>query len=191
MDEAPLLGRIALAEVRRRFADLRALAERALAQVPDEDLGRAPAADLNSIDVIAKHQAGNLRSRFTDFLTTDGEKPWRRRDGEFVEAPRTREALLADWASGWQALDGTLDALGPQDLLRTVRVRGEDHSVLGALLRQLSHHAYHVGQIVTTARLLVGPAWTSLSIPRGGSKAFNEERGYDPSAGPRGPHSLP
>ena len=173
------LGRVLLDDLVERFAGLRRLAERAMAQVGDDDLHRIPAEDLNSIDVIARHQAGNLRSRFTDFLTTDGEKPWRHRDTEFEEAGRSRAALEADWKSGWAALEGTLAALQPSDLLATVTVRGEPHTVLGALNRQLAHHGYHVGQIVTTARLLVGPAWTSLSVPRGGSVAFNASMGHD------------
>ncbi|MGE3752759.1 MAG: DUF1572 family protein [Planctomycetota bacterium] len=172
------LGRAVLEDLAERFAGLRRLAERALAQVADRDLGRPPGPDLNSLDVIARHQAGNLRSRFTDFLTSDGEKPWRHRDTEFEEDGRSREAIEADWASGWAALEGTLGSLAPEDLLATVTVRGEPHTVLGALNRQLAHHAYHVGQIVTTARLLVGPAWTSLSVPRGGSQAFNAAMGH-------------
>jgi hypothetical protein len=117
--------------------------------------------------VIMRHMAGNLRSRFTNFLTTDGEKPDRNRDGEFeLDGPLTREQMVADWESGWRVLFATLDTLGPDDLMRDVFIRGERHSVIQALDRQLTHHAYHVGQIVFLAKHLRSAAWRTLSVPR-------------------------
>jgi hypothetical protein len=121
--------------------------------------------------------AGNLRSRWTDFLTTDGEKADRRRDAEFErEAGETRAQVMARWEQGWATLFATLDALAPADLLRTVTIRGEPHTVLQALQRQTTHYAYHVGQIVLLARHAAGPSWRSLSIPRGESKQYEVAR---------------
>jgi uncharacterized damage-inducible protein DinB len=164
--------------VRSRFDHHRSLAEKAVAQISDAELARVPGPGMSSIDVLMKHMAGNLRSRYTDFLTTDGEKSWRDRDQEFVEAPRDREAILDDWQSGWAVLFSMLDALEPDDLLRTVTVRGEPHTVPLAIDRQVAHQAYHVGQIVLMAREMCGAAWKSLSIPRGQSKVFNKSRGH-------------
>ena len=156
-----------LADVRQQFARHRTLAEDAIAQVADEDLNRVLDPESNSLAVIMRHMAGNLRSRFTDFLTTDGEKPDRNRDGEFEPpGPLARRAIMDDWASGWGTLFAALDALAPADLLREVTIRGERHTVVQALDRQLTHHAYHVGQIVFLAKHFVSARWTSLSIPR-------------------------
>ena len=150
-----------------QFQKMKKLAEDAIAQVSDDELVRTLDEESNSLAVIMKHQAGNLRSRFTDFLTTDGEKPDRNRDGEFEVARNPgRAAILADWESGWARLFSTLEALGPDDLLRDVYVRGERVSVVQALDRQLAHHAYHVGQIVFLAKHLRSTAWKTLSIPR-------------------------
>jgi uncharacterized damage-inducible protein DinB len=148
-------------------------ADKAIAQLDDERLHAAPGANTNSVAVIMKHVAGNLRSRWTDFLTTDGEKPWRDRDDEFVDTFTSRADLLAHWESGWQRLFDTLAALTPADLARTVTIRGEPHSVPLALQRSLAHCAYHTGQILLTARLLAGDHWTPITIPRGGSAGFN------------------
>jgi hypothetical protein len=156
-----------LADVRVQFEKTKRLAEGALAQVPDEQLNVAIDPESNSIAVIVKHMAGNLRSRFTDFLTTDGEKPDRNRDGEFeVEGAVGRAAMLEQWESGWQVLFRALDALTPDDLRREVTIRGERHTIVQALNRQLTHHAYHAGQIVFLAKHLRGSDWTTLSIPR-------------------------
>jgi len=169
-----------LDDVRAQFRKLKKLAEDALAQVQDDELVVSLDAESNSLAVIMKHMAGNLRSRFTDFLTTDGEKPDRNRDGEFeVGGQPTRSAILADWERGWARLFETLDALGPDDVLKDVSIRGERHSVLQALDRQLTHHAYHVGQIVFLAKHFRSEAWKSLSIPKA--------RGRRPEA--RGPAS--
>ena len=156
-----------LADVRIQFAKLKEQAENAAVQVTDEHLHHVLDPESNSIAIIMRHMAGNLRSRFTDFLTTDGEKPDRNRDGEFeLERPLGRGEIIADWERGWRALFAALDALGPGDLLRDVYIRGERHSVLQALQRQLTHHAGHVGQIVLLAKHLAGPRWRTLSIPR-------------------------
>lgn len=156
-----------LDDVRAQFAKLKKLAEDAVAQVGDEELPIRLDPEANSIALIMRHMAGNLRSRFTDFLTTDGEKPNRNRDGEFEEnGPITRKQTLDDWESGWQVLVNTLQALTSDDLQRDVFIRGERHSVIQALNRQLTHHAYHVGQIVLLAKHLRSAEWKSLSIPR-------------------------
>lgn len=158
------------------FTYYRSLGEKAIAQVKDEDLHRVLGEDGNSIAVVMQHIAGNARSRFSDFLTSDGEKPWRDREGEFTERPATREELMADWASGWACLFSALDGLTDADLERVVYIRNEGHTVQEALHRQLAHYAYHVGQLVVLARAFVGSAWVSLSIPRGKSQAFNAEK---------------
>ncbi|HLJ10104.1 MAG TPA: DUF1572 family protein [Planctomycetaceae bacterium] len=151
------------------------LADRAVEQVPDEKLHLALDENTNSIAVIMKHVAGNLLSRWTDFLTTDGEKPWRQRDQEFVESFRTRAELLEFWERGWASLTATLKDLQPSDLGKTVLIRGEPHSVPLALERSLGHTCYHIGQIVQVARIHAGQRWKTLTIPKGGSEKFNNE----------------
>ncbi len=149
------------------------LAERAMAQVSDEQLVRVLDSEMNSIAVIVKHMAGNMRSRWTDFLTSDGEKPDRNRDTEFVEPPSTREALLTVWEEGWNCVFGALQPLSEADLQRTVTIRGEAHSVMQAINRQLGHYAYHCGQIVLLAKHFNHAGWQSLSIPKRQSGEFN------------------
>jgi uncharacterized damage-inducible protein DinB len=156
------------------FRRQKSTAERAIAQVPDEKLHIALDPETNSIAVIVKHLAGNLKSRWTDFLTTDGEKPWRNRDDEFVDTFKSRDEMLAAWEAGYAALFTALESLSNADLDRTVTVRNEPHTVPLAILRSLEHNAYHVGQIVLIARILAGDNWTVLTIPRGGSQQFNE-----------------
>lgn len=156
-----------LQDVRDQFRKLKKLAEGALVQATDADLHVALDEESNSLAVIMRHMAGNLRSRFTDFLTTDGEKPNRNRDGEFEISGRLdRVAIMEDWERGWVTLFSTLDSLAPDDLLRDVFIRGERHSVIQALDRQMTHHAYHVGQIVFLAKHLRSSEWKTLSIPR-------------------------
>jgi hypothetical protein len=161
------LGRHYLEDVMAQIEQQKTLAERAIAQVSDEELFRTIDDESNSIAIVMRHVAGNLRSRFTDFLTTDGEKPSRNRDGEF-ERPvdTTREAALADWNSGFTCLLTTLRELQPDDLLKDVYIRGERHSVVKALDRAMLHLAYHVGQIVFLAKHLRSSAWRTLTIPR-------------------------
>jgi len=162
-----------LRDLAERFRSLRRTSERAAAQVSDDAFFAAPDAETNSIAINLKHVGGNLRSRFTDFLTTDGEKPDRDRDGEFVVAPgETRADIEAVWADGWSALEGALASLTPDDLLRTIHIRGEAHTVLGALSRSLAHTASHTGQVTLLAKHYAGDAWKTLSIPRGQSKTF-------------------
>src|SRR3954470_21054950 len=164
-----------LSDVRTQFAKLRSTAERAIAQVGDDDFARLLDGESNSIAIIVKHVSGNLRSRCTDFLTSDGEKPDRDRDGEFELRPGdTRMRLSGDWARAWDLLAGMVDSLTPDDLGRTVTIRAEPHTVGQALDRHLSHLAYHVGQIVLLARHWVGADWQTLTIPRGQSRTFTE-----------------
>src|SRR5947209_14427078 len=163
-----------LSAIRNAFEANKRLADRAVAQVPDDKLHAALDANTNSIAVIMRHVAGNLASRWTDFLTTDGEKPWRDRDAEFVDAPGVRAEILEAWERGWACLLEALEGLRPEDLEKTVVIRGERHSVPLALERSLGHTCYHVGQIVQVARVHAGEAWDTLTIPRGGSRQFNE-----------------
>jgi uncharacterized damage-inducible protein DinB len=169
------------------FHAQKALADRAIAQLDDDALARPLDANTNSVRVIMKHVAGNLLSRFTEFLTTDGEKPWRDRDAEFIDTFASRDEALAHWEAGWTCLFQTLEALEPAQLAWSVSIRGEGYSAAGALARALAHTGYHVGQIVLTARHLAGDRWTTLTIPRGGSRAFNQSVGFDPA--PHAPHS--
>jgi hypothetical protein len=155
-----------LTDVRVQFEKMKQLAEGAIAQVTDEQLLVSLDSESNSLAVIMKHMAGNLRSRFTDFLTTDGEKANRNRDGEFEVDKATREQILADWESGWKVLFAALASLTADDLLRDVFIRGERHSVIQALDRQLTHHSYHVGQIVFLGKHLRSAEWKTLSLPR-------------------------
>jgi Protein of unknown function (DUF1572) len=150
------------------------LADRAVEQVPDDKLHVALDENTNSIAVIMNHVAGNLTSRWTDFLTTDGEKPWRNRDDEFVDSFGNRAELLELWERGWACLLKTLKSLKGEDLGKTVLIRGEPHSVPLALERSLGHTCYHVGQIVQVARIHAGEQWNTLTIPRGGSGQFNK-----------------
>lgn len=146
-----------------------------MTQVTDEQLLTLLDEEMNSIAQIVKHMAGNMRSRWTDFLTTDGEKPDRDRDSEFVNPPATRKALLEVWESGWNRVFGALEPLSEADLGRIVKIRGEAHSVMQAINRQLAHYAYHCGQIVFLAKHLQHAQWKSLSVPRGQSARFNQK----------------
>ena len=153
---------------------LKAQAERACAQIDDEGFFAPLGTDENSIAVIMKHCAGNMRSRWTDFLTTDGEKPDRNRDTEFeLDPAETRDSILALWEDGWSRVFGAIQPLRPEDLMRTVTIRGEAHTVLEAIQRQVSHYAAHVGQIVLLAKHYAGASWKTLSIPRGKSREFD------------------
>lgn len=158
----------------REFKRLQALAERAMFQLSDEQFFAVPAPGDNSVAAIVKHVGGNLVSRWTDFLTSDGEKPGRDRDTEFrIGANDTREQLLQIWTRGWTTLSAALEPLGDTDMARVVTIRGEPLTVLQAVNRQLTHYAYHVGQIVYVAKHHCGPEWRTLSIPPGRSEAFN------------------
>ncbi len=151
------------------------LAERAMAQCPDEGLFATLDAESNSIAIIVKHMVGNMRSRWTDFLTSDGEKPDRHRDSEFEEPARSREELLAAWERGWKYLFDALAGLSDADLTRTVYIRTEPHSVMQAINRQVAHYSYHVGQITFLAKHFAAEAgnWTALTVPRRKLSEFN------------------
>jgi hypothetical protein len=177
-----------LEEARRQFRGYKRLGEGALAQLKDEELFLALDPESNSAAIIVKHMAGNMRSRFTDFLTTDGEKPDRHRDQEFELSSETNRAdVIRWWESGWACVFSAIEALQPEDIQRAVTIRGEQHTVLQAINRQLAHYAYHVGQIVFLAKHLRSKDWKSLSIPRGQSEEANRKlAGRKPeSSGPR------
>ena len=148
-------------------------AERAMDQVPDEALTLAIDVESNSIATIVKHLAGNMRSRWTDFLTTDGEKPSRNRDAEFDAPPQTRAEMVEDWESGWKCVFDTLAALSEPDLSRRITIRNEPHSVMQAINRLIGHSAYHIGQVVFLAKHLVNKDWKTLTIPLGKSGEYN------------------
>jgi hypothetical protein len=177
-----------LSDALRQFRKYRELADRALAQVADEDFSRALDPESNSIAIVMKHLAGNMRSRWRNFLATDGEKPDRNRDAEFVLAPgETRQSIAAAWDAGWTMLFAALGPLRADDLVRTVRIRGEAHTVMQAIQRQLTHYAYHVGQIVFLAKHFAGSRWKSLSIPKGRSKDFEVSKDGEPYVPGRNP----
>jgi hypothetical protein len=157
------------------FRQYKRLAERAMEQVTDEQLFAVLDPEMNSIALIAKHMAGSMRSRWTDFLNSDGEKPDRNRDSEFLEPPADRESLVKTWESGWNCLFSALATLSPADLTRKVFIRSEAHSVIQAINRQLTHHVYHCGQIVFLAKHFQHAQWKSLTIPRGQSAQFNQQ----------------
>ncbi len=160
------------------FRYYKKLAERAMAQCPDDALFAVLDPESNSIAIIVKHMAGNMRSRWMDFLTTDGEKPDRNRDSEFEEPPKTRGELLELWERGWKYVFDALEPLTDADLTRTVTIRTEPHSVMQAINRQMGHYSYHVGQIVFVAKHMTAKAtgkWDSLSVPRGKSRQFTAE----------------
>jgi hypothetical protein len=165
-----------LDEAFRSLRGHKRLADGAIAQLTDEQFFAASDAESNSVAVIVKHMAGNMRSRFTDFLTSDGEKPDRNRDREFVmHNDAKREEVLSSWEQNWHLVFETLNSLHPDDLVRTVTIRGEPHSVLQAINRQVVHYAYHVGQIVYLAKHWKGAEWKSLSVPKGRSEQYNPE----------------
>lgn len=168
-------------DILRQLRKYKALGEAAMAQVSDEQLLAAPGAESNSIGLIVKHMAGNMRSRWRDFLTSDGEKPDRDRDREFVQAgSESRESVLQQWQEGWSCTFAALEGLQPADFTRMVTIRGEAHSVLQAINRQVTHYAYHVGQIVYLAKHHAGENWQSLSIPRGRSRDFEVSKEGQP-----------
>jgi hypothetical protein len=162
-----------ISDVAATFRSYKNMAEKAMAQVSDEQYFQAIDEESNSIAVIAKHIGGNLRSRWTDFLIADGEKADRNRDSEFVSESDTRENLAAFWERGWNALFITFGSLQPDDLGKTVKIRGEDHTVVKAINRSLAHSSSHVGQIVFLAKHLRSKEWKTLSIPRNESANFN------------------
>lgn len=157
------------------FAYYKKLAEAAMQQVTDEQLYAVLDPEMNSIALIVKHLAGNMHSRWTDFLISDGEKPERNRDAEFLEPPSGREEMMKIWESGWNCLFSALAPLSSEDMTRTVLIRGEAHSVMQAVNRQLAHYAYHCGQILLLAKHFQHAEWKSPTIPRGQSAKFNQK----------------
>jgi len=165
-----------LEEARRQFRGYKRLGEGALTQLKDQELFVTLDPESNSAAIIVKHMAGNMRSRFTDFLTSDGEKPDRHRDQEFeLSSETSRGEVMRWWESGWSSVFSAIDSLRPEDVQRTVTIRGEPHTVLQAINRQVAHHAYHVGQIVFLAKHFRSQEWKSLSIPRGQSEQVNRK----------------
>jgi hypothetical protein len=154
------------------FQYYKRLAERAIEQAPDEALFTSLDAESNSIAVIVKHMSGSMRSRWKDFLTSDGEKPDRNRDAEFETPPATRRELLEKWEEGWSYLFAALEPLGDEDISRTVTIRSEPHSVMQAINRQIAHYSYHIGQIVFLAKHFSAANWRAITVPRGKSAQF-------------------
>lgn len=174
-----------LDEARRQLRGNKRLAEAAITQLQDEELFFTLDPESNSIAILVKHLAGNMRSRFTDFLTTDGEKPDRFRDQEFeLNNATTRADVMRWWEEGWEQVFTTLNALRPEDVMRTVTIRGEPHSVLQALNRQIAHYASHSGQIILLAKHLRSKEWKTLSIPRGKSEDYKRAapKAYKPAS---------
>jgi len=163
-----------LASIEFEYRRYKKLADEAIAQITEADIFRITGAEDNSIAVIMRHISGNLKSRFTDFLTSDGEKPWRQRDTEFETPQGNRAELLKSWEAGWEVLFDTLNSLNDADLNRTVYIRQKPLTVSEALHRSLGHTAYHVGQIVYLAKNMAGGNWQSLTIPKGKSENYNQ-----------------
>jgi uncharacterized damage-inducible protein DinB len=185
MDNDKSLGAACLDEIFRAFRGYKRLADTSLAQVDDRGFFHLPDPESNSIAIVVKHIAGNLRSRWTDFLSSDGEKPDRDRDQEFVLTPAdTRQDLMRRWDASWETVFSTLRSLGPEDVSRTVYIRSEPHTVLQALLRSVTHTAHHIGQIVFLAKHLRGAEWNTLSIPKGKSREYNALKPEDRKAKP-------
>jgi uncharacterized damage-inducible protein DinB len=180
-------SRTIVAGFESKFSEIRKESENAISQLDAAELRRSLDGDTNSIAVIMKHVGGNLRSRFTNLLTDDGEKAWRDREGEFVDdfaaGDTGREQIMATWRAGWSVLEATLATLSDADLAKSVTIRGVPHTVAHALARAVAHMAYHQGQITLIARILAGPArWKTISIPRGGTAQRHAEMGFDPKA---------
>jgi len=167
------LGEVYLDSARARYRAMKKAGEHAIDQMSDEDLHWTANAECNSVAILIQHMRGNMLSRWTDTLTTDGEKPDRNRDQEFVaDASQRREALLVKWEEGWACILAALDSFSPQDLLKPVRIRGQELSLLDGINRQIFHTSYHVGQIVQIAKERLGERWVTSSIPRGQSQSY-------------------
>jgi len=165
-----------LDSVKKQFLYYKTLGEKAMAQLSDEQLFISLNEDTNSIAVIIKHLHGNMLSRWTDFLTSDGEKDWRKRDDEFVNTTMSKEELMAKWNEAWDCLFNAINPLQPEQLTEIIYIRNEGHTVLEAINRQLAHYPYHIGQIVFYAKLLKKTEWDSLSIPKNKSGDYNAEK---------------
>jgi len=165
-----------LNSIRKQFEYYKQLGEKTFAQLPDEKLFWQYNPESNSVATIVKHLWGNMLSRWTDFLTSDGEKEWRQRDAEFENDIQSKEELMQKWKEGWACLFAAIDSLTAEDLDRIVHIRNIGHTVVEALNRQLAHYSYHVGQIVFLGKMIQNEEWSSLSIPRGQSEAYNAEK---------------
>ncbi|HEX5154621.1 MAG TPA: DUF1572 family protein [Parafilimonas sp.] len=157
----------------KKFKFQKQLGEKTFAQLEEKDLFFKPSKESNSIAVIVQHLSGNMLSRWTNFLTEDGEKPWRDRDKEFEDLPSTKDEVLNAWNKGWQCVLNVLESLRPEDVMKTIMIRSESMPVVDAIVRQLDHYGYHVGQIVYIGRLIKDETWQSISIPKNKSKDFN------------------
>src|SRR6267154_494384 len=172
----PYTDEIFLEGARKPFRYYKKLGEGAIAQLNDEEVLARPNEASNSIALIVHHLSGNMLSRWTDFLTSDGEKPWRNREAEFEVAYPDKKTMMEAWEKGWKCLLDSLDQLKPSDLPTVVYIRNEGQTVLDAIQRQLAHYPHHVGQIIFQAKVLKGSAFQSLSIPKGNSQKYNEEK---------------
>jgi Protein of unknown function (DUF1572) len=171
------------ADALQSFRNYKKLAERAIQQIDDEDFFKTIDAESNSVAVIVKHIAGNLHSRWRDFMASDGEKPDRNRDTEFEMVADTRESLIQFWETGWQMLFGNIEPLTVEDFSKTVSIRGEPHTIVEAINRQLTHYSYHIGQIVFLAKHLRSADWKTLSVPKNKSAQFNQYLADNQAAG--------
>ncbi len=160
----------------KMFRYYKGLADKAMAVLTEEEVHLIPNEESNSVAILVHHMSGNMLSRFSDFLTTDGEKEWRNRDTEFEDHYPSKEAMLQDWEKGWTCLFTTLDSLSPETMTEIVYIRNEGHTVLEAITRQVAHYAYHTGQIVYLAKLIRNKDWQTLSIARGESQGFNQNK---------------
>jgi uncharacterized damage-inducible protein DinB len=170
-----MMEKIFLESVQKRMRAYKKLGEDAMAQLSDGELYYRPNEYSNSVAQVVQHLSGNMRSRWTHFLTEDGEKPWRNRDSEFEEHEGNRDSLLQQWESGWQVFLDTLDNLKEEDLVKIIHIRTEPMAVADAILRQLTHYPYHIGQIIYLAKVIRGESWKSLSIAKGKSEDFNRK----------------
>ncbi|EZH71565.1 hypothetical protein ATO12_07080 [Aquimarina atlantica] len=162
--------------IQKQFAYYKSLGEKTINQIPDEKLFWQYNDESNSIAIIVKHLWGNMKSRWTDFLTTDGEKEWRQRDAEFENDIASKEDLLTKWNDGWQCLFEALESINQDNFNQPIYIRNIEHSITEAINRQLAHYSYHIGQIVSIGKMIVGKEWQSLSIPKGKSTAYNQKR---------------
>ena len=169
------LGNIYLESSIKRLKYYKDLGDKTFAQFEENDFNFKPNEVSNSLAIIIQHMAGNMISRWTDFLSSDGEKEWRNRDTEFEEQKLSREQLLELWEKGWHRLFNTLNSLSPEDLLHKIQIRGEDHFVIDAINRQLAHYPYHIGQVIFLGKILKNDSWKNLSIEKGSSANFNQQ----------------
>ncbi len=169
------LGRTVLQSAEEMFRAQKRLADSAIRQITFPQMQMAADSESNSVAVIMKHMSGNMKSRWTDFMASDGEKPWRDRDDEFVDRFTSREEVEQVWEDGWRTLLDAIKKLGPVDLTASITIREEPETVIGAIHRQLSHYGYHTGQLIVQCRTLAGPKWSTLTIPRGQSRQYIQQ----------------